>query len=203
LIDLRKIKSDAEYLNPYENLQIRWLYPEPPQKLSQSTYKATLDKVDFKLWVTEIIPNFDQLTKACHCQHEFQTENRCQGHLASGNLDNLISNPIILDRLKRGPMFRETSNGDLHLARTALKAALEELFDRHKKAGAHSWINKFMQRFDEEAQQLKTRDQNGEIDLQTLLFPAPGRITEHQKELDSFLKSTSSSQPINVVETTS
>jgi hypothetical protein len=83
----------------------------------------------------------------------FQNETRCQGHLASGNLDNLISNPIILDRLKREPM-RETNDGDLNSARTALKAAFRELFDRHKKARAHTWINKFMQRFDEEAQKL-------------------------------------------------
>jgi hypothetical protein len=124
LIDIRKIKSEIEYLNPYEDLQIRWLYSEPPQKLAQSTYKATLDKVDFKLWVTEIIPNFENLTHACHCQHELQNETRCQGHLASGNLDNLSSNPIILDRLKRGPMFQETNDGDLNSARTALEAAL-------------------------------------------------------------------------------
>jgi hypothetical protein len=111
---------------------------KPPQKLAQSTYKATLDKVDFKLWVTDIIPNFENLTHACHCQHEFQNETRCQGHLASGNLDNLISNPIILDRLKRGPMFRETKDGNLNSARTALKTALQELFDRHRKARAHT-----------------------------------------------------------------
>jgi hypothetical protein len=111
LIDIKKIKSEIEYLNPYEDFQIRWLYPEPPQKLAQSTYKATWDKVDFKLWVTEIIPNFENLTHACHCQHEFQNETRCQGHLASGNLDNLISNPIILDRLKRGPMFERQMMG--------------------------------------------------------------------------------------------
>jgi hypothetical protein len=78
--------------------------------------------------------------------------------------------------------------GDFNSARTALKAALQELFDRHKKARTHTWINKSMQRFDEEAQKRQTRDQNGEINLQTLLFPAPGRITEHQKELDSFLE---------------
>jgi hypothetical protein len=71
LVDIRKIKSEIEYLDPYEDLQIRWLYSEVPQKLAQSTYKATLDKVDFKLWVTEIIPNFENLTHACHCQHEF------------------------------------------------------------------------------------------------------------------------------------
>jgi hypothetical protein len=151
-------------------------------------FKATLDKVDFKLWVNEIIPNFEQLTEACHCQHEFQTETRCQGHLASGNLDNIISNPIILDRLKRGPMFRETTNGDFNSARAALKATLQELFDRHKKAGAHKWITSFLQKFDAEAQQLKTKDQNGEIDLQALLFPTLGRIAEHQLELDAFLK---------------
>jgi hypothetical protein len=50
LIDLRKITADLEYLNPYEDLEIRWLYPKPPQKLSQSLYKSILDEVDFDLW---------------------------------------------------------------------------------------------------------------------------------------------------------
>lgn len=85
-------------------------------------------------------------------------------------------------------MFRETTNGDFNSARAALKAALQELFDRHKKAGAHKWITSFLQKFDAEAQQLKLKDQNGEIDLQALLFPTPGRIAEHQIELDTFLE---------------
>lgn len=105
LVDLRKVRAEVEYLNPYEGLQIRWLYPEPPQKIFQSTYKATLDKVDFKMWTEHVIPNFEEFTKECHCQKEFRNEARCQNHLASGNLDDIISNPIILDRLKRGPMF--------------------------------------------------------------------------------------------------
>jgi hypothetical protein len=53
-----------------------------------------------------IIPRFEELTEQCHCQKEFIAESRYQGHLASGNLDAMIRNPIILDRLKRGPMFR-------------------------------------------------------------------------------------------------
>jgi hypothetical protein len=44
LIDLRKVKAEAEYLNPYEALQIRWIYPEPPQKVLQSTYKANFQE---------------------------------------------------------------------------------------------------------------------------------------------------------------
>jgi hypothetical protein len=131
------VKAEVEYLNPYEDLQIRWIYPEPPQKLLQSTYKATLDKVDFQIWVENVLPNFEEFTNQCHCQLEFQNESRCQGHLANGNLENINFNPIILDRLKRGPMFRETPNGDLSLARAALKSALQELFDKHKKAGAN------------------------------------------------------------------
>jgi hypothetical protein len=107
LIDIRKIRAQVEYLNPYDDLEIRWLYPEPPQKLSQSTYKTTLDKVDFDLWIQTIIRKFEELSEHCPCQKEFPNETRCQGHLAIGNLDALIKNPIILDRLRRGPLFRE------------------------------------------------------------------------------------------------
>jgi hypothetical protein len=188
LIDLCKIRSQVEHLNPYQTLEVRWLYPEPPQKLSQSVYKATLDEVDFDLWINTIIPRFDELTQECHCQNEHKNEPRCQGHLASGNLDSMISNPIILDRLKRGPMFRETTNGDLTLARQALNGALRDLFDRNKKPQANVWIDKFLRTFDEQAQILLDQTKRGEIDLQKLLFPAPGNIKEHQKELDAILE---------------
>jgi hypothetical protein len=36
VIDIRKVRAQVEYLNPYVDLEIRWLYPEPPQKLLQS-----------------------------------------------------------------------------------------------------------------------------------------------------------------------
>jgi hypothetical protein len=89
VIDIRKVRAQVEHLNPYIYLEIRWLYPEPPQKLTQSIYKEILDKVDFDLWIDDIIPNFEELTAQCHCQKEFLQERRCQGHLASGNLDKL------------------------------------------------------------------------------------------------------------------
>jgi hypothetical protein len=62
LIDVRKIKAEIEYLNPYKGLQIRWIHPELPQKIFQSTYKATLDEVDFKLCTNHVIPNFQGFT---------------------------------------------------------------------------------------------------------------------------------------------
>lgn len=188
LIDLRKIKSEIEHLSPYDNLQIRWLYPEPPQKLNQSLYKATLDGVDFNSWTDKIIPQFTELTKQCHCQNEFTNESRCQGHLASGNLDAIIKNPVILDRLKRGPMFREATNGDSKLARQSLEQALQELTERHKNPHAHRWTRKFLQHFDRHVAELKRKDTAGEINLNKLLFPAPGSISDHQSELDSFLE---------------
>jgi hypothetical protein len=188
LIDLRKVKSEVEYLNPYKRLQIRWIYTEPPQKIFQSTYKATLDKNDFKWWTEHVIPDFENLTAQCHCQKEFQNKTRCQNYLASGNLEIIILNPILLDRLQRGPMFRETTNGDLNLARSALKEALQELFDRNKKPEANKWIKNFLKAFDSKAQELTAQDQKGEINLQELLFPAPGKISEHQKDLDAFLE---------------
>jgi hypothetical protein len=85
LIDLQKNRAEVEYLNPYENLEPRWLYLEPPQKLAQFAYKTTLNEEDFDLWINNIIPQFEELTRNCHCQKEFQNETRCQDHLASGN----------------------------------------------------------------------------------------------------------------------
>jgi hypothetical protein len=104
-IDLRGILENLEYLNPYKDLQLRWLYPQPPQKIFQSRYKETLREVDFEFWTTQIIPNWDNLTANCHCQQEFPQETKCKGHLVSGDLNRLITNPIILDRLQRGPLF--------------------------------------------------------------------------------------------------
>jgi hypothetical protein len=100
----------------------------------------------------------------------------------------MVKNPIILDRLKRGPSFRETTNGDFLLARSALNSALHELFDRKKLALAERWIHQFLKTFDEMAQSLKDQDAAGQIDLQKLLFPAPERIEQHQKELDEILE---------------
>lgn len=108
LIDIRSILHSFEYLNPYKDLQIRWLYPQPPQKLAQSLYKETLNEIDYDLWIQEIIPNFEKYTERCHCQLEFRNETRSHGHLVSGNLQDMITNPVILDRLQRGPMFRES-----------------------------------------------------------------------------------------------
>jgi hypothetical protein len=103
-------------------------------------------------------------------------------------VDAIISNPIILDRLKRDPMFRETTSGDLHLARDALKEALENLLDRKKHLQSHKWMTKFLENFDKHAQELVSKDKLGEIDLQKLLFPAPGKLSDHRQELGAFLK---------------
>jgi hypothetical protein len=116
VIDLRDILKSLDHLNPYENLRLRWLYPQPPQKIFQSQYKQVLDSVDYNLWTEHIIPNFADFTAKCHCQSEYLDETRCHNHLASGNLKGMIENPIILDRLLRGPMFRETPNGDFDKA---------------------------------------------------------------------------------------
>jgi hypothetical protein len=73
-------------MNPYKDLQLRWLYPQPPQKIFQSRYKETLQDVDYNLWINQIIPNWDNLTVSCYCQQEFPTETKCNGHLVSGDL---------------------------------------------------------------------------------------------------------------------
>lgn len=98
-IDIRQILRSLEYACPYKELQIRWLYPQPPQKISQSKYKETLQEIDHDLWVPKIVPNFDAYTDQCHCQSEHIDQPRFQRHLASGNLHQMISNPTILDRL--------------------------------------------------------------------------------------------------------
>jgi hypothetical protein len=144
--------------------------------------------VDFDLWINTIIPRFEEFTVECHCQNEFKNETRCQGHLASGNLDEMIKNPIELDRLKRCPMFRETPIDDFTLARQALESSLNDLFERKKKRQAHKWIKNFLKAFDDQAQQLKAQDKAGEIVLKDLLFPAPGNIKHHQEELNAFLE---------------
>jgi hypothetical protein len=100
----------------------------------------------------------------------------------------MISNPIILDRLKRGPMFRETTNGDYNRARQALESSLRDLFDRKKLARANKWITHFLKPFKAYAERLKVQNSKGEISLKELLFPAPGRMKHHQQELDSFLE---------------
>jgi hypothetical protein len=175
-------------LSPYENLQfLRWLYPQPPQKIFQSKYKEVLAGVDYDLWVNQIIPNFAEYTERCHCQSEHLNETRSQRHVASGNLNNMISNPIILDRLLRGPMFRESSNGDFEVAYQALKIALKDLIDRKKHLLAERWMNKVLQTFKQKALDLKHRDKAGEIHLESILFPAKGRISEHNTELQRIL----------------
>jgi hypothetical protein len=93
-----------------------------------------------------------------------------------------------VDRLERGPMFRETTNGDFRLARQALESSLRDLFERKKMAQAHKWIMKFLKTFEEHAQNLRDQDARGEIVLKDLLFPVPGRMHQHQKELDAILE---------------
>jgi hypothetical protein len=90
VIDLRSILHSLDYINPYKDLQIGWLYPQPPQKIFQSLYKETLQEVDFNLWIRGIIPNFDKYTERCHCQSEFRNETRVHGHLVSGKFPKMI-----------------------------------------------------------------------------------------------------------------
>lgn len=85
-------------------------------------------------------------------------------------------------------MFRETTAGDFNLARQALESSLRDLFDRKKLAQAERWISKFLKTFEAHAQRLKDQDAKGKINLEALLFPALGRMKEHQQELDSFLE---------------
>jgi hypothetical protein len=85
-------------------------------------------------------------------------------------------------------MFRETTNADFHLARQALEASLRDLFERKKMAQANKWIKKFLKTFEEHAQKLKDQNERGKISLNDLLFPASGRIKQHQKELDEILE---------------
>lgn len=186
-IDLRDIIRTFDYLSPYKNLQLRWLYPQPPQKIFQSQYKQVLEEVDYHLWTHEIIPNFADYTAKCHCQFEHPNETRSHGHIATGNLSNVISNPIILDRLLRGPMFREIPNGDFEVAFQALKIALEDLVDRKKHILADQWLKKILNAFKQKARDLQAKDKDGEIHLQSMLFPAKGKISDHEPELKALL----------------
>ena len=119
IIDLKGILASLQYINPYPDLQLRWLYPQPPQRLSQSLYKSVLQDVQYDQWIKKNIPNFDHYTSSCHCQQEHRSESRSEGHLATGNIDKVIRNEILIDRIQRGPNFRETPNGDLKVAVTA------------------------------------------------------------------------------------
>jgi hypothetical protein len=90
-IDVRGILRKLEYLNPYKDLQLRWLYPQPPQKIFQSRYKETLENIDYQYWIEQIIPHWDDFTAHCHCHQEFLTETKFNGHLVSGDLSKIIS----------------------------------------------------------------------------------------------------------------
>jgi hypothetical protein len=187
VIDLRSVLKSCGPC-PYPDLQLRWIYPQAPQKLSQSLYKEVLQGVDFRLWVDEIISNFDAYTQQCHCQTEHETESRFLGHLATGSIERIVKDFVLLDRFQRGPPFRETPNGDLADAVLALNTALNDLQDRHPAQGTTQWIAKVKQAFQKAPNEISNEAQKGSIDLQRLLFPAEGRIASRKAELDAFLE---------------
>jgi hypothetical protein len=99
----------------------------------------------------------------------------------------MITNPVILDRLLRGPTFRDTPNGDLQTAIQSLKFALENLVDRKKHILADTWMKKVLHAFGQKAKDLISKDKRKEINLDDLLFPAKGKIMDHEQELQSIL----------------
>jgi hypothetical protein len=101
LVDLRGILRSCQAICLYPDLQLRWLYPQAPQKLSQSLYKTVLEAVDYKLWISEIIPDFASYTEQCHCISEHPEESRFLGHLATGSLERVIGNMVMLDRFQK------------------------------------------------------------------------------------------------------
>jgi hypothetical protein len=100
----------------------------------------------------------------------------------------MITNPVILDRLLRGPMFRETPNADFPTAYRALKSALQNLVERRKHILADAWMQKVLRAFQQKAQELIAQDKNKEIDLQSLLFSAKESIKDHEEEPHSILE---------------
>lgn len=94
-------------------------------------------------------------------------------------------------------MFRETPNKNFEIAHRSLKAALEELIDRHKHILAHAWMHKVLCAFKQQTQELILKDKNKAINLKQILLPAPGRIAAHEQELIPFCRNTFSSQQIS------
>lgn len=80
-------------------------------------------------------------------------------------------------------MFRETPNGDFQLAYTALRVALEDLTDRRKHILSGVWMHKVLHAFKQKAKELIKKDKNQEINLNILLFPAKGKMSDHENEL--------------------
>jgi hypothetical protein len=188
LVDLRGILRSCQAICPYPDLQLRWLYPQTPQKLSQSLYKTILEAVDYNLWISEIIPNFAAYTERWHCISEHPEESRFLGHLATGSLERIVENPIMLDRFQRGPLFRETPDGDLASAVLALRTVLDDLVEQHPKVHAHVWADNIKAAFQQAAAGLQQKAERGELDLHSLLFPARGSMESEKKDLDSFLQ---------------
>jgi hypothetical protein len=89
---------------------------------------------------------------------------------------------------KRGPLFLETSDGDLASAVLALCTALNDLVDQHPKVHAHVWADSVKTTFQQAATNLQQKAQNGELDLHSMLFPAKGSMECEKKDLDSFVQ---------------
>lgn len=187
VIDLKSILKENQEYCPFEALQLRWLYPSPPQKLYLSRYLHVLRDLDFNTWAENIVPNFDELSTSCHCQKEFPNEPRLHNHVATGNLENVISDNVILDRLLRGPDFRETPGTSFPHAIQALEAALVDTLLMNKDVPYEAfdfWRKRVLASF-----KRSHRKYTNEVPLRQQhldLMPAPGKIGSRKEELEEY-----------------
>lgn len=137
IIDLRAILKENKDLCPYDDLQLRLLHPNPPQKLLLSRYKEALQNLDCDMWLEEIIPNLGEISQSCHCHEDFPDEPRIQNHVVTGNLKGVMKDDVILDRLLRGPNFRECPGTKFELVYKDLEDVLLELRLMHTAPPVH------------------------------------------------------------------
>lgn len=186
IIDLGSILNKHKSICPYEDLQLRWVYPSPPQKLILSRYKTVLKDLNYDRWLNDILPNFEQISESCHCHQDFPNEPRVSNHVISGNLAGLIQDELLLDRLMRGPDFRECHSTSFEQAYTALEDALFELSSMHEAPRAEhiQWSEKLLKSF-RHMQRLYARSTPARKQAEDLQ-PVKGRLADRKQELDAF-----------------
>jgi hypothetical protein len=169
-------------------VQLRWLYPSPPQRVYLSKYKKTLQSVDFDDWVRNRLPNFQNTVGDCVCTHDFPNNGHVfEGHLASDNPAAYVHYPILLDRILRGPDLRETRNDSFEKALEALEAAFDELFQRSEVQDASftNWQKLLIADFKRQARSLK-RSMDSRT-LNSLLLPAGRALDLSKPQIAEFL----------------
>jgi hypothetical protein len=161
--------------------------PQPPTEVVSLKIQTSLQRPGYDLWLEEIVPNFEEISQSCHCQKDFSNVPRIQNYVVTGSLEEIMFDDLTLERLQRGPDFRESPRTSFEYAYKALEDALTELRLMHKAPPEEFdfWSHKLLSLF-RQAQRQCSR--NTPLTQQAFeLNTVKGTLKSKHRELQSYL----------------